>query len=226
MLELTQNENNLIGSSAAIRALAEKDHARILVISDSHGNFRIMEKIFKQYGPGCDGFIFCGDGARDIAEILELANEDESFREVLPSVFAIVRGNGDPEIYPVSYEIGKDNPAAREYPKGSVLIPYDQTLTVNGHKFFICHGHYQGVDYGRNDLTFEAGGYGCNTAFYGHTHVARQEILRNCTCINPGSCSRPRGGQSASFAIVTVEKTFIDTAFIKADGFRIWQPLG
>lgn len=225
MLELTQKEHNLIGSSKAIAELAVKDHARILVASDSHGNYRTLVRLFQRYGETCDGFIFCGDGARDIAEILEQANENEEFRKILPPVFAFVRGNGDPEFYPVCYEIGKDNPEAKEYPKGAVLFPYEQTLTVNNHNLYICHGHYQGVDYGRSDLTFEAGGYGCNTALYGHTHVAREEYLRDCKCINPGSVSRPRGGQAAGFAIITVEKNFIDTAFIRVDDYKIWTPI-
>lgn len=225
MIELTQKEHNLIGSSGDIEKLAGKDHARILVVSDSHGNYRTLIKIIKQFGKSCDGFIFCGDGARDIAELLELANEDQKFREELPPVMAFVRGNGDPETYPVSYEIGKENPEAREFPKGSILFPMEQTLTVNGKNLFIVHGHYQGVDYGRSDLTFDARGYGCDAAFYGHTHVAREEDIRDCKCINPGSCARPRDGQAAGFAIVTVEKDFIDTAFIQIDGFKIWNPI-
>jgi len=225
MLELIQKEHNLIGSTEAIEALAEKEHARILVASDSHGNYRTLMKILRRYGEGCDCFVFCGDGARDMAEVLELAHEDEEFRKILPPVFAFARGNGDPEYYPVCYEIGKNNPEAADYPKGAVLFPIEQTLTVNRHNFFICHGHYSGVDYGRSDLTFDARGYGCSTALYGHTHVARQETLRDCTCINPGSCSRPRDGQQAGFAIITVEKNFIDTAFIHVDDWKIWTPL-
>ena len=71
----------------------------------------------------------------------------------------------------------------------------------------------------------------CNTAFYGHTHVAREENFKNFKIVNPGSCSRPRGGQSAGFAIATVEKTFVDIAFIKMEmdssgqtKCSIWNP--
>lgn len=225
MIELLQNSNNLIGAPQAIENLKKTEHARILVISDSHGNYRTLVRILNQFGPSCDAFIFCGDGARDICEILEKANEDEKFRKNLPSVMAFVRGNGDSEFYPVSYEIGKNNLEARTLPKGSVIFPLSQTICVNNKNIFISHGHYQTVDFGRTNLANRAMQENCQIAFYGHTHIANEEMIDDVKVVNPGSCSRPRGGQSAGFAICTVEKDFLDVAFIRVDDFKIYSPI-
>lgn len=225
MLELTQNSNNIIGSPCSIQALASKDHARVLLASDSHGKFKTLLSILRLYGSSCDAFLFCGDGASDIAEILECAEEDEKFKEALPPVMAFVAGNGDPKTYPVSFDIGKNNPEARLFPKGTVIFPSDQSLCVNGHNIFMSHGHYYGVDFSLNRLSYAANEKEASIAFYGHTHIAGEFTSPKCRCINPGSCARPRGGQQSSFAIVTFEKDFIDTAFIKTEDYKLWTPV-
>ena len=71
----------------------------------------------------------------------------------------------------------------------------------------------------------------CKTAFYGHSHIAKEENIDGYKFVNPGSCARPRGGQPAGFAIATVEKNFVDIAFLKEiiqdgkQGFTIWNPI-
>lgn len=215
MIELIQKEHNLIGSSQAIKDLETKDHARLLVISDSHGHPQLLINIVKHFGPSCDALIFCGDGTMDLAELLEEADEDSALREKIPGVIAFVRGNGDPGKYPLSFEIDRCNPLTNGMLRGTMLVPDTQTLTVNGHNFFIAHGHAFGVDFGCERLGLTANLNGCKTAFYGHTHIAREEIDGDFKFINPGSCARPRGGQPSGCAIVTVEKTFTDTAFLR-----------
>lgn len=218
MIELIQHHHNLIGSAEAISALAEKDHGRILVASDSHNHFGILLGILKQFGPSCDAFAFCGDGFSDIAHIFAMAKEDEEIKNIIPPVIAFVGGNCDPSIYPISL-------------KEQLTAPVKQVLTVNGQNILIVHGHREGVDFGFNKLGLEMKFSNCKTAFFGHTHIAEEVVIKNNKFINPGSCSSPRGGQPPSFAILTVEKTFTDTAFIKInnaeggeDCYQIWQP--
>lgn len=215
MIELLQQTSNLIGSISAIKELEHKENARILTISDSHGNYRLLAKIVKRFGPECDAMIFCGDGAKDIAELLELTNEDESFKSQVPSVIAFVRGNGDPDTYPVSFDIGRNNSNSENYPKGTVLFPYKQTLSVNGQKIYISHGHLEGVDFGYDKLGLQLKFNECKTAIHGHTHIPHDSTEFGFKFVNPGSISRPRGGMPATFAILTVGNNFIDTAFIK-----------
>ena len=215
---MIQNSDGLIGKKEDIEALAKKKGARLLVYSDSHGNTAVVEQILKNYGKNCDALIFCGDGISDLAQIFYKAQEDSSLKKSIPKVIAFVQGNGDSASYPLS-------------PKTSLKIPRFQNLTVNNKKFLIVHGHNQGVDWGMEQLGMETKFTESSVAFYGHTHIAKEETVAGFKFINPGSCARPRGGQPKSFAIVTVENSFVDTAFIRIDfcgtetSYRLWQPL-
>lgn len=221
MLQLTQNSNYIIGSPDAIEALKTKKQARLLTVSDCHGQWRGLVRIIKQFGKTCDALLLLGDCWRDLQELLELANENKDLKALLPPVIAFVRGNGDPSNFPVSYDIGHANPNARTLPKGTVLVPDQLLLEANGHKILMVHGHLQGVDYGYNKLGLDAKLQGASTALHGHTHIPVCEQRGDFTFINPGSTSRPRGGSPASFAILTVEDSFIDAAFL-----RINDPFG
>ncbi|MCR5188252.1 MAG: YfcE family phosphodiesterase [Treponema sp.] len=217
--QIVQESNNLIGSKEDIEALSSQDHARLLVISDSHGHRQVLEEIIKNYGKECHALVFCGDGAGDLAYILNLSKRDSLMQEALPGVIALARGNGDPSTYPVN-------------PDFSLNLPNSQSFIVNGHKILVVHGHREGIDFGFENLGLEMQLSECKLAFYGHTHIAREDRINDYQLVNPGSCARPRGGQPAGFAIATVEKTFIDIAFIKMQkdlegkkSYRTWQPI-
>ena len=232
MIELTQNSNFLIGSPDAIEALKTKKQARLLTVSDCHGEWRGLVRIIKQFGPTCDALLMLGDCWRDLSETLEKAQEEKAFRTTVPPVIAFVRGNGDPGTFPVSYDIGKNNPNARTLPKGTVLVPETLLLEVNGHKIYMTHGHMQGVDFGYNKLGLDAKLQGARIVLHGHTHIPVFEQRGDFTFINPGSTSRPRGGSPASFAILTVEDKFVDSAFLRINdpfgeesSFTIFNPL-
>ena len=217
MIEISQHAQNIIGSREAIAALEKKDHARLLVLSDTHGRYGIVESIVRRFGSECDALIFCGDGVCDIAQLLYVQKADKKLAACVPPVIAAVHGNCDPASYPLD--------------KGSLYFSGMIELKVNGRGILITHGHNQGVDWGVENLGLEMQVSGCTTGFYGHTHVARENNFNNFKIVNPGSTSRPRGGQPAGFAIATVEKDFIDIAFIKmemgrdgATEYTIWNP--
>ncbi|MCR4579298.1 MAG: metallophosphatase family protein [Treponema sp.] len=212
MNKYKQNKSLLIGSKEDIKELAQKDHARLLIISDSHGHTDIMQNIIMNYGKECQALIFCGDGLGDVSQIITLAQEDKALAECLPPVLAFVQGNCDPQAYPM--EDGK-----------YLRAPIEQELVVNGQKLLIVHGHAHGVDYGTEKLGLQMKFEDYKAVFYGHTHIACERNIEGYKFVNPGSCSRPRGGQLASFAIATVEKTFIDIAFINTPSFKLWTPL-
>ena len=232
MIELLQNSDYLIGSQSDIMALTMKEQARILTISDSHGDWRGLLRIVKRFGPTCDALVITGDCWRDLSELLELANEDPAVCQVIPPVLGFVRGNGDPSYFPISYDIGKNNSNARTLPKGSVMMPPGLVLTVNGQQILFVHGHMEGVDFGYNKLGLDAKIQGIHVAVHGHTHVPAFVQRGDFTFINPGSISRPRGGSPASFAIITVEKSFVDAAFLKindsmgeSDSYSLFNPI-
>jgi len=216
---VTQEIHNLIGTKEDIEALAKKDHARILILSDTHGHYSLLEKIVRQYGKECDALGFCGDGAGDLATLLSSANSDADLKESIPSVIACVQGNGDPGFYPLT--------------EGQrIKLPETQILTVNGKNLMFVHGHREGVDFGLENYGLEMQMGDCKTGFFGHTHIAYEENVDGFKFVNPGSVGRPRGGQPNCFAIATVEKNFVDIAYIKVVNnnesdkeFQLWIPI-
>lgn len=203
MIKLEQTVHNLLGSKEDIQKLEEKDHARVLVYSDSHGNYGTVKDIILRYGKSCDALCFCGDGIKDLAYLLENSYTDEQLKNAIPDVIAFARGNGDPSSYPVSFG------------KKTIHIPERQLLCVNHSNLLIVHGHKEGVDFGMDLLQFETQMAGCTTAVFGHTHIPEEITYSNYKFINAGSVSLPRGGNASSFAILTFEKNFVDAAFIK-----------
>ena len=125
MIEISQHKQNIIGSNDAIAALSQKDHARLLVLSDSHGNYAVFEKIIRDYGAKCDALIFCGDGVGDIARLLYAAKAEKKLMDCVPPVIAAVRGNCDPGTYPL------DN--------GTLYFSEMIELCVNGQNILVAH---------------------------------------------------------------------------------------
>ena len=204
MNSLTQDKSLLLGDSKAINALAKKDSATLLVVSDSHYADSILYRIVKEYGPRSDALIFCGDGMSDIASIIEKAATEEAFSYCVPSVISIVEGNGDADRYPVV------NPAYYKNKKESVYnelnVPLTQTVIAAGHKIFSTHGHRYALLNGTNALVAAAKKEKADLVFYGHTHIALAEQKPDMLVLNPGSCARPRGGQPPCFAFIKIKK--------------------
>lgn len=216
---ITQEVHNLIGTKADIEALAKKEHARVLVLSDTHGHYDLMEQIVRRYGKDCDALGFCGDGAGDLAMLLFNSQKDKDLKASIPPVIAFVQGNGDPASYPLASG-------------GSLTIPESQVLTVNGRNLMFVHGHREGIDFGLDNYGLEMQVSNCKVGFFGHTHIAYEENLDGFKFVNPGSVGRPRGGQPNCFAIATVEKNFVDVNYIKVGinlngekDFQSWIPI-
>lgn len=219
MLKLNQNSQNLIGSLKDIKKLENLETCRLLVISDIHGNNLLFKKIIETYGKSCDALIICGDSASDLAYILNLSNEDKSFRQKMPGVLAFVQGNCDPASYPLNFKIQKKLKfsALEKLQNGKyypLKIPQTQILKAAGLKIFISHGHIQNVNYTLNNLSYAAQEENCFLALYGHTHIACQQTL-GINLINPGSCSQPRGGQLPCFCIITITQQACVPCFMK-----------
>lgn len=199
MNSLTQLASNLIGSQEDIIALEEKSSANILVISDTHGDYDVLCDIIEEFGHISDALVFCGDGVCDICSYIQDAYVDESLQEHLPPVVAIAKGNGDSEknqiIKPKTFE----TPASRKI----LTAPNTILFTAAGRNIFAAHGHKYYVDYSLDSLAVTAKNLDADLIFYGHTHRPYWEETSGTLYLNPGSCSRPRGGSPASFAIVS-----------------------
>lgn len=197
---LRQDESYLIGTAQAIKALEKKDKAYVLVISDSHGDYDRFYALLEACGSKLDALIFCGDGSFDLVGIIEaMANESPDSPlpdKILPPVIAFVRGNGDAESYSYTYK-GKNE---------VIIAPQAQNLTICGKKIFVAHGHKYSVDFGLDYAVEIAEKLGLDYFFYGHTHIPREKKLKNTWFINPGSCSRPRGGFPPTCALLKLYK--------------------
>lgn len=223
MIELIENDDRLIGNPAEIEKLSKKENARVIVLSDSHGNTEIFRNIILRYGSDCDAVIFCGDGLSDLARILEEAENSPELKEAMPPVFAYVQGNCDSS----SYVLMPD-----KSPEGHP--PVSQVLWVAGKGIYICHGHYEGVNFTREPLAMRADTEECKIAVYGHTHIPDSSVdeAHGTRIFNPGSCCRPRGSFPPSFLILTLMPNVIDAAFIRISDpfsqnpdFQVFTPL-
>lgn len=203
MIKIEQTEHELIGSKDDIEALSKKESARILCISDSHGNIKLYEKLISRYGKDCDALIFCGDGFRDLIQLLYMADENPEFKEIFPAVVAFVQGNNDSSSCYIT-------------PDFLLKAPKNQILNACGKNIYISHGHREGVVFGFENLGFEAQLSDAKIILYGHTHVPSNQTIGDYRFINPGSITFPRGYQHyPSFAILTIQGRNIDTAFIE-----------
>ena len=203
MIEIVQQKNLAIGSQKAVSALQKIEFAKVLLLSDSHGNARIMQEIISAFGPECNAICFCGDGLLDLVETLELGFFDKDFGAKIPPVVYFVRGNGDNSTSTIFTD--------QRIP---IVVPEFQEITIAGKKIFLTHGHRYNVYYGNKDLRAEAIRRGMDIAWYGHTHVPnslRSHVTRDARndflgISNPGSCAQARGGMPNTFSIMDVHR--------------------
>lgn len=130
---------------------------RIIVMSDSHGDFARVRRIFEE-NPGAELFLHLGDGAGDFQQAGRL----------FPDVPKIgVRGNCD---------FGFDRKLAK-----------DATLELEGKKLYFTHGDLWGVKYGLDEIEEAGRERGADIVLFGHTHRAIAEYREGLWLINPGS---------------------------------------
>lgn len=130
---------------------------RIIVMSDSHGSFGQVRRIFED-NPGADCFIHLGDGAKDFEEAGWL------FPDTLRKG---IRGNCD---------FGH-----------SPDTPKELLLEMGDKRIFCTHGDLYRVKYGMEDLRRAGRERQADIVLYGHTHRALAEYLEGVWYLNPGS---------------------------------------
>lgn len=119
---------------------------RIIVLSDTHGNPKVLETILARHADA-DACIHLGDGEGDVKLFLSCHPEWES-------KFYAVRGNCD----------------------FNSSLPISRTIDlIPGHRIFAVHGHRHAIRYTPDILVEEAIAEDCNIVLHGHTHVRRNE---------------------------------------------------
>ena len=213
MIMPVQTEHHLLGAKRDIASLAKKESARILVLSDSHGQRELFRLIVEKAGPSCDALVFCGDGAGDFVSCMDNAASDASFAHLVPPVAAFVEGNGDADRFPVRFD-----PTGKKSSGGlyELTIPKRQILQAADHVIYAVHGHEQGAYYGTDVIERECKAAGADIALYGHTHIAA-EIRRSVYVVNPGSISYPRSLTPPSFAVLELDGKNRNAVFYRID---------
>ena len=132
-----------------------------------------------------DALLFLGDGLRDFGAL------DEP-----PACFRYVGGNCDGLSFCSN-------------------VPTELTLTLDGVKIFMTHGHGYSVKSGRDALAARAISLGADVALYGHTHVREERYISEGTRLcgvtatkgiylfNPGSLGSPVGSLP-SFGVIEI----------------------
>lgn len=193
MFAFVQHQSFLLGSPDAIHALAHQKTARLLVLSDSHGNTKTVRAVVGAFGESCDALCFCGDGARDVLSVLASLSTAEK-NALMPPVIALARGNGDAESYVVQSRDGQL----------TYRIPKRPELTAAGSRVLLAHGHQHDVYYGTEAFFHAAKRERADLALFGHTHIPYAAHEDGMLLLNPGSCARPRRSTPASLAVVTI----------------------
>ena len=93
--------------------------------------------------------------------------------------------------------------------------PREQVVELAGARILITHGHRHGVKSELDTLASHAKKEGCHAAFFGHSHIAHEEIKNGITLLNPGSITEPRGQIGASYAVCEINDGAIVTQIIE-----------
>lgn len=153
---------------------------RILLLSDSHGNYHLLQAaIEKEQEKGFDVLVFLGDGDRDYDIATRRLSGISTYR---------VRGNND----------------------WDTAIALSAAVQIGSHKYLLCHGHTYGVRSGTEALENAAGQNGCHAVLFGHTHCRHYSCSSGIHIFNPGSIALPRDGCGKSYGIITEENGKLD----------------
>lgn len=159
----------------------------LLVISDSHGNYRRVEEAVSS-NKNASAVLFLGDGLRDISYL----------PSDLPPVIS-VRGNCD--LFPAAQNID---------------VPSEHLISFGEYTILLMHGHLFGVKSSLDRAAEYAASKGADILLFGHTHIPLERYIpagetvggitlsKPLRLFNPGSIGRPICESRASFGIITI----------------------
>ncbi len=150
---------------------------RVLVVSDSHGDFSTLRRIYERERKGgqagekpLDLLIHLGDGAYDAMLLQRMTGIRVE----------AVNGNNDP--------------------RGA--FPDELCIQLEGIRVYMTHGHNFGVRAGLQLLARAARKERAGLVLFGHTHQDLLVEKRGLTLLNPGAASHWGG---SSYALLEIE---------------------
>lgn len=91
------------------------------------------------------------------------------------------------------------------YPRDPGFL-FDSDIVIEGKRIFFTHGHKWGVRSGVKQLVKHALNKDYDIVLYGHTHIAKVDLVHEKLILNPGSASRPRTMLPPTYLILWIEK--------------------
>lgn len=103
-----------------------------------------------------------------------------------------------------------------------VRYPEEQTIEIDGLKFYISHGHLHNVKMDLMGLSYRAEEEQAQVICFGHTHIAGAEKVDNKLYINPGSIRQPRNRVEKTYAIMSWnDRNAVTIQFYTVDGVKV-----
>ena len=96
-------------------------------------------------------------------------------------------------------------------------LAFDNVLKIEGKKLYLTHGHKYGVHKSLLKLLKYVLSQDFDIVLYGHTHIARVDIVNDMLIMNPGSIKSPRSKTAPSYLILNITKDSIDYTFKEAE---------
>lgn len=138
---------------------------KILVLSDTHGNFNKIFEIFNREKP--DIVIAAGDGIKDVEE-LAYVYQDEKIK------FYMVKGNCD------FFNRNQEE---------------EKLFYIENFKFFLTHGHLYSVKRNLENIKEIGKKLKADVIIYGHTHIENlEEYSKGKFLFNPGAAQDGKYG--------------------------------
>ncbi|GAF13403.1 phosphoesterase [Bacillus sp. JCM 19046] len=100
-------------------------------------------------------------------------------------------------------------------------FPNEIELNWKNERILVTHGHLEGVKQSLKSLVIKAKQKGVSTVVYGHTHIAKAEMIDGILCINPGSVRLPKGNFGGSYCVIEHKTNRVDVTYFSLAGKRI-----
>ncbi|MEW6662818.1 MAG: metallophosphoesterase family protein [Bacillota bacterium] len=83
--------------------------------------------------------------------------------------------------------------------------PEEEVWEAAGVRILLTHGHQQRVKEGYDKLKHRALQVRAGLVIFGHTHIPLNKTEDGIHLFNPGSISRPRGGERGTYGIIVLQ---------------------
>jgi uncharacterized protein len=94
-------------------------------------------------------------------------------------------------------------------------FPTEKLLELMDKRIFITHGHNYGVKSGLASLAIKGVKEKADIILYGHSHIAKTEMLDGIWVVNPGSISLPKASNKGTYAILELSKEAINARILE-----------